>query len=223
MAGWWVATHHYSFNLTCAHWHVAAPGPVLGARPDGGAVLLHPVARLALEADVLADGEVFPVAEAVGGNSRVTAVYHCINEWGRGVRGSRGQTCGRFVFLCRFSSSSPEEMTDEQLRLLNLPSVAPPNGRNASHGFSSYYLPCRQFCCSVTRCIMVLFSPPPCLRALPPPRFTFDTVWLAITSEEDQSSAELISIRATAFRNEGWKRKKVFGPPGPVDSISLFR
>lgn len=81
-------------NLTCAYGHVAVPGPVLGARPDGGAVLLHPVARLALEADVLADGEVFPVAEAVGGHGRVPAVYHCK---GGGTRGRRGQRAARDV------------------------------------------------------------------------------------------------------------------------------
>lgn len=84
--------------LTCANRHVAAPGPVLGAGPDGGAVLLHPVARLALEADVLADGEVFAVAEAVGGHSRVAAVYHLEGEGEGGEGGSqRGQTYVSFL------------------------------------------------------------------------------------------------------------------------------
>lgn len=124
-------------NLTCAHGHVAVPGAVLGARPDGGAVLLHPVARLALEADVLPDGEVFPVAEAVGGHGRVPAVYHCR---GGGVEevSVPPETC---VFLCRFSVSSPQKMIYERWRADELASVRLPNGRNASRSFPPYYLP----------------------------------------------------------------------------------
>lgn len=131
--------------LTSAYGHVAAPGAVLGAGPDGGAVLLHPVARLALEADVLADGEVFPVAEAIGGHGRVPAVYHCrwgVGRWGVEEVSAPPETCVRFVFLRHFSVSSPQKMIYERWRADELASVRLPNGRNASRSFPPYYLPC---------------------------------------------------------------------------------
>lgn len=62
---------------TCAYGHIPIPGAVLGAGSDGRAVLLHPVSRLTLEGDVLSDGEVLSVPQAVRRHPRVPTVYHC--------------------------------------------------------------------------------------------------------------------------------------------------